>query len=265
LAEFEEALVFAHQRGLGETAAALEANCPALEAELGRVDEALERARRVANSAEIHGHTHVVLEVRSVQIALRLARGEDVATTEAEWLVASARELHAADSIVMGLAPAAAALARPAPALARTLLAELERTAGAHETPYYARQLPAMVRTALDTGDSTLAQTLVRAIVVRYPLEEHAAASAQALLAEHAGEVERAAVRYARAAAGWDAFGNVPERAYALLGEGRCLRTLGRAGAEQPLLEARELFGSMGFRPALGEVESLLGQHAVAP
>ena len=40
----------------------------------------------------------------------------------------------------------------------------------------------------------------------------------------------------------WREFGNVPERAYALLGRGRCLIALGHAGAEVPLAEARDLF-----------------------
>jgi class 3 adenylate cyclase len=35
---------------------------------------------------------------------------------------------------------------------------------------------------------------------------------------------------------------DVPERAYALLGQGRCLRALGRPAAEEPLHEARDLF-----------------------
>jgi hypothetical protein len=176
-----------------------------------------------------------------------------------------ARELHAADSLVMALGPAAAVLAKTSPRSARALLAELEASPGAHETPYYARQIPAMVRMALSVHDAALADALVRPVVRRYPLEEHAVASARALLAEHQRELEDAAAQYAEAALGWQAFGNVPERAYALLGEGRCRRALGITGAEDPLLEAHDLFASMGYGPALEEVESLLGQPAAAP
>ena len=50
----------------------------------------------------------------------------------------------------------------------------------------------------------------------------------------------------------------MPERAYALLGQGRCLAALGKPEAEEPLREARELFASMGFAPALAETEALL-------
>ncbi len=69
---------------------------------------------------------------------------------------------------------------------------------------------------------------------------------------------------YADAAERWREFGNVPERAYALLGHGRSLVALGQPGAEQPLNEARELFASMGYKPALEETEKLLAAVAAA-
>jgi len=69
---------------------------------------------------------------------------------------------------------------------------------------------------------------------------------------------------YADAATRWQAFGHVPEHAYALLGQGRCLRALGVPGAEHPLTEARDLFASMRYQPALAETEALLGQAQAA-
>ena len=69
---------------------------------------------------------------------------------------------------------------------------------------------------------------------------------------------------YAEAAERWRAFGNVPERAYALLGQGRCLAALGDPEAEGPLREAHELFASMGYKPALAETEALLGEGEIA-
>jgi hypothetical protein len=47
----------------------------------------------------------------------------------------------------------------------------------------------------------------------------------------------------------------VPELAYALLGRGRCLRQLGDDGAEDALSEARELFSSLGYGPAMAQTE----------
>ena len=69
-----------------------------------------------------------------------------------------------------------------------------------------------------------------------------------------------AARLYREAGERWQQFGNLPERAYALLGQGRCLRALGDASAEVPLAEARDLLASMGYKPALAETEKLLAE-----
>jgi len=265
LADFEEGIVFCGQRGLRESAAQLESNCPLLLAELGRPEEALERAARLAVALEASGDTHSLIEVRAVELASRLARGEQGARGEADWLIEAARESGAVDITGFALASAAGALATEAPERASALLAELEQAAGARGTPYYARQLPAMLRTALAAGDPVLAKRLTDGLEPRYPLDEHALCAARAQLAEHAGDHADAATVYAEAAARWQKFGNVPEQAHALLGQGRCLLALGRPGAEQPLGEARDLFAAMGYKPALAETEALLEQTAAAP
>jgi hypothetical protein len=147
---------------------------------------------------------------------------------------------------------------------ARALLAEIEQTAGVRETPYYARQLPAMLRTALAAGDPALAKRLADAFEPRHPLNEHALCAARAQLAETAGEQAEAAELYAEAAKRWQQFGNVPERAYALLGQGRCLLALGQPADETPLAAARALFVSMSYKPALAETNTLLQQTTAA-
>jgi class 3 adenylate cyclase/tetratricopeptide (TPR) repeat protein len=269
LASFEQCVAFCEQRGLAERAAAIEGNCPSLLLELGRPEEALERAARVASALEASGMTHFLAEVRAAELASRLARGEQAAPGEADWLIQTARASGAAESPVFGLAPAAAAaLAAEAPEQASALLAEIEQTPGAHETAYYARELPAMVRTALAAGDPELAKRLTDGLDPGYPLEEHALRAAHAQLAEHAGDHPEAAALYADAAARWQQFGNVPEQAHALLGQGRCLIALdepaSEPASEMPLTHARELFESMGYKPALAETEALLTQGEAA-
>jgi hypothetical protein len=69
---------------------------------------------------------------------------------------------------------------------------------------------------------------LTDGVDARYPLNDHALCTARPQLAEHAGDPGEAASLYAEAARRWRRFGNVPERAYALLGQGRCLVALGR-------------------------------------
>jgi class 3 adenylate cyclase/tetratricopeptide (TPR) repeat protein len=265
LADFEGAIAFCKQRGLLEIAVVLEANCLVLLAELGRPDEALERAHRLAPTLEEGGMMQDLCEARASELVIRVERGEAVAGTELEWLIASARAVRAHDVTGFALAVAATALSRDSPERTRGLLAEVAALVGLRENPYYARRLPAMVRTALGTRDSILATRLVDALEPRYPLDHCALSSTRANLAEHAAKREEAAALYADAAGRWRDFGNVPERAYALLGQGRCLLALGRAEAEEPLREARGLFQSMGFKPALAETEALLEQAAAAP
>jgi ATP/maltotriose-dependent transcriptional regulator MalT len=155
-------------------------------------------------------------------------------------------------------------LARGRPEQARALLSELEQLAGTRADPYYASVLPGLVRAAHALADPALAARLADGVAPRTPLFEHALAACHAQLAEAAGEHAQAAALYAEAAQRWQEFGNVPERAYALLGQGRCLAALGKLEAEGPLREARELFASMGYKPALAETEALLAQTAAA-
>jgi hypothetical protein len=261
LIDFEQGIAFCEQRGLAESAAALEANCPGLLVELGRTEEALERAGQLAATVEASGTTHLLIELRSVELAGRLARGEHEAADAAAWLIQAARQSGAADMIALALAPAAITLGNQGSAL----LAELEQAPGARETTYYARQLAAMSRIALAAEDSALAKRLAAGLEPRYPLDEHALCAVRAQLAEHSGDHADAANLYAEAGARWQEFGNVPERAYALLGHGRCLLALSRPEAEKPLREASDLFGVMGYKPALAETEALLEQVAAAP
>jgi hypothetical protein len=262
LAAFEQGIAFCEQRGLANMGAALAADCPGLLVELARADEALERADRLAASAEASGDTHVLIWVRALELATRLARGESEALTGiADWLVETVRAGALSDVTVEALSSAAAArLAAAAPEQARALLAELEQTPGVRGTPYYARQLPGMLRNALAAGDPVLAKRLADGLEPLFPLREHALCSARAQLAEAAGDHADAATLYSEAAARWQGFGNVPERAHALLGQGRCLLALGDPASEQPLRQAAELFSAMGYRPALAEAKALLEQ-----
>ena len=106
-----------------------------------------------------------------------------------------------------------------------------------------------MLRTALAAGDPDLARRLADGLEPAIPLREHALCAARAQLAEHAGDHADAATLYAEAAARWQQFGNVPERAYALLGQGRCLLALGDPAAEQPLRQARGAVQLDGLPP----------------
>jgi hypothetical protein len=148
------------------------------------------------------------------------------------------------------------------PEQAQALLNELDQLAATRTDLDYASLLPSLLRVALALDDPPLARRLTIGVEPITPSHEHALASAQAQLAEAAGDHTAAAQLYHEAAERWQRFGNVPERAYALLGEGRCSAALGKPEAEEPLREARELFASTGYKPALAETEALLGGSA---
>ena len=121
------------------------------------------------------------------------------------------------------------------------------------------------VRAALAAGAPDLAAELAGALQPRYPLEQHAMVTARALLAEHHGQHAEAAALFATAAGRWKRFEVPWEHAQALLGQGRCQLALGQpAEAREPLRTAREIFSSLGARPALAEVDRLLVQATAA-
>jgi class 3 adenylate cyclase/tetratricopeptide (TPR) repeat protein len=264
LATFEAGIAFCEKRGLSEAAVHLRASRPGLLVELGRIEEALEQIGAQIVEHEETSLIHTLIELRSVELLTHLARGERPEDSRVEWIIAAARESGAIDITGLALAAAAAALVGKTPERACSLLAEAESLRGARGSPYFARQLAALVRTALDGGDANLAARLASGSELRSPLDEHARMAAQAQIAETGGDLGEAASFYADAAARWQQFGNVPEHAHALLGQGRCLLALADPAAEQPLRQAAELFSSMSYRPALAETNALLEKIAAA-
>jgi hypothetical protein len=108
------------------------------------------------------------------------------------------------------------------------------------------------VRTALALEQPQLDQALVDGVEARTPLVGHARCAARGELTEAAEEHVEAAALYSEAVERWREFGNIPERAYALLRTGPPPGDPGESEAEEPLRPARELFASTGFAPAAG-------------
>jgi hypothetical protein len=181
-----------------------------------------------------------------------------------DWLESTSRGTGAVDHAVLGLGASALAPAGLGEdERAAALLAEIEATPGARANWGYAIHLPTMVRSALGIGDRELAERLVDGVEPRYPYAEQALVAANAALAEARGDLQ-AADAYAEAADRWERFGVVPEQAFALLGQGRCLVGLARpTEAVHVLDQAREIFDSLGAEPALGETDALL-QEAIS-
>ena len=265
LAACREGLDFCERRGIVEFALAISIMSLKFTAARGRPDEALAEAEPLAERAEAASSV-MSIRARSVQLQVLAERGEPGrGAADAERLAATARETAEPQQIAPGFAAAAQLLlAQGKRDQAHALLHELEQTAGTRADIEYAADLPGLVRCALALQDKELAARLTEGIEPGTPLAEHALCATRAALTEAAGNPAEAAALYAGAAERWAEFGHAPERAYALLGRGRCLLTLGHSDAKEPLQEARELFKSMGYNPALEETDTLLEQTTAA-
>ena len=190
-------------------------------------------------------------------------RGELSQTGLMDWIqqtVAKARELGEPQYLGGLLALAAIALTSVGKVRdAIPLLAELEHVPNVRHTQDYLRSLPDIVRVAIAAGDADLGRRLANGLEPVYQLDQHAAVTVRALLAEQHGGHAEAAALFRDAAGRWERFEVPWEQAHALLGQGRCLLTLGRrTEAGEPLRTARGIFASLGANPLLADANRLL-------
>jgi tetratricopeptide (TPR) repeat protein len=251
-------IAFAQARGLIEQANWTTSSTLYPLTDLGRFDEALEAAARVTEYLDVTEPSLELWGIRAAQARILTIRGRAAEATD--WLEGlESSSSGSTDFIVIGLG--ASALVRAGtgdgPAAA-ALLNEIERSPGVRRNQYYSQFLPALVRTALSVGEPELADRLTTG-VDRHPYFRHAVVAATAALQEAGGDFRVAAPTYADAVERWERFGVVPERAFALLGEGRCLVELNRsAEASSVLRAARAIFDELGAAPALAETDALL-------
>ena len=250
-----EAIAFCERRGIADVRLQNLAVVPAFLAELGQTEQALAEADLVTEPLRASGD-FAWIHLRALQIRLLVERGTGEQVDDLDELVSAARETTLPGVVGHALRVGSCLLlVQGERQRAHAFLREAVEL-GALE----ATDLGWMGRNALALGEPALAERLAERLEVGGPADDHAQVAAQAQLAEAGGGPETAARLYRQAAEGWKRFGDVPERAYALLGQGRCLLALGDPGADQPLAEARELFVSMGYKPALAETEGLLQQ-----
>ncbi len=228
-------------------------------AELGRTEQALAEVDVVAGPLEASGDL-AYLYLRAFQFGLLAERGSSDLPRDLGQLVDAARETHLPGMIAATLAAAAQLLLTGGqPERAGAKLRELDDLGIIN--PW---ELNPLLRIALALDDLALAERLAGRLDDVSLRGQHARLSARGQLAEARGDHVAAAHLYEDAAEGWQKFGSVPERAYALLGRGRCLHVLAKGEAEEPLRIARELFALMGYQPALTETETLLASGELA-
>jgi tetratricopeptide (TPR) repeat protein len=214
--------------------------------DLGQWDDVLRIGDEVLAAARVAQVTAMVQPMRARVLA---QRGDlEGAAAACASVLPLVREIGIAQ--VAGPAfPIAAAIAfacgdrTEAVALLREL-AELGRDSPGLRVWY----LDEAVRTAVALGEQTLGEELIANIEPVLEREVNAVIGGRAILAEAAGEPERAAELYRQVAERWAAYGYVVERAHALAGLGRC------AGDRAAAAEARDIFVSLGVRAPLADV-----------
>jgi class 3 adenylate cyclase/tetratricopeptide (TPR) repeat protein len=229
----------------------------------GRHEEVLALVAEMAPRLEASGDVFDLTGVRAAQARIFALRGQGAELTEVlEWLEPAARGAEDPQIVVNGLGSAASVRAELGQDDATAaLLSEVESYPGARDNQSYPVLFAAMVRAALQIGQLALAELLVTGFEPRYPYAEHALVAANAALTEARGDLHAAADAYADAADRWERFGVVPEQAFALLGQGRCLVGLSRpTDAAAVLQHAREIFARLQAAPALTETDALLQQ-----
>jgi class 3 adenylate cyclase/tetratricopeptide (TPR) repeat protein len=259
-----DGIAFARARGLTErvditTQSALDALV-----DTGGHDEVLEVVADMAERLEASGNVVDLAGVRANQARIVALRGQGGQMAVLEWLESAARRSEDPHLVVCSLGSSALARAVLGQDEATAaLLTEIEGYPRARETGYYPALLPAMVRTALGIGEPALAERLMSGVEPRTPYAERALVAANASLSEARGDLRAAADAYTDVADRWERFGVVPEQAFALLGQGRCLLGLSRPTEAAPILKhAREIFTRLQAAPALAETDVLLASAA---
>jgi tetratricopeptide (TPR) repeat protein len=227
--------------------------------DLGDWDEVLRIDDEIASWERERGRSSMGVFAPPSVAKIFTARGElPAAAAVVEELVPRAREVEGQGAMWAVLAAAAGEeAARGESASAVALLQEFEQL-----TPDVAEVLgwlPEIARVCARTGELGVLERLLAAAGALHPRLGRWVWSPRAIFAEASGDHEEAETLYARAEREWNELGFVVERAYALLGLGRCRLALGRpADAAQPLGETRGIFAKLGARPLVADADELL-------
>jgi class 3 adenylate cyclase/tetratricopeptide (TPR) repeat protein len=254
------AIEFAERRGAVDSAMWTRAETTWMLYDSGEWDELLRVAEQVLAWDLGRGITQVTALVLPRKALVLAHRGREAGAADivAEMLP-RAREITDAQVLFPSLGAAAYVEHARGNAAAAAELAREYFEATADRLGWRSSFLTELVPGLIAAGELALADELVREVEFRSPRDENAALSAGAMLAEARGDMEEALDGHERAAAGWAEFGHALKRATALLGQGRCLLTLGRpAEATGPLTEARETLTGLGAVKLLAETDAAL-------
>jgi hypothetical protein len=265
---WDSAVEFSRVRGFSTEA--YWAECGRLEVlfDLGRWDEVLETAEAVEawDREEGGGQMRTFAQVYRAMVLTRRGEVQPAVLLEEEFLP-RLRILQRAEFLAPGLTLAAVLEElRGHDAMAGQLVEEYVRTTAGHDA-YRLHFLPDAARVLAATGRLERLETLLAGVTEDQPRTvrtRNALETARAVAAEARGDHDDAAGRYARCAAAWLSYGSIPERAHALLGEGRSRRALGDPEGGDRLRAAREVYAALGAAASVRDVDALLSDAAAA-
>jgi hypothetical protein len=253
---------FAEARGLDEMVLHLRAGMLGPMLDIGALAAILELVPGLRRDAEAADDELALLMVLSVELLALTLLGESAEADILDRLRSSAQRSGRADIEVLPLS--ALALSHSSSGDdegVMRVLGEIEDIPGIEGVIELPAVLPALARAAIGAGHLDAASRLGDRLTSRFPYAEHALVAANAAITEAGGDPQAAADAFADAAERWERFGVVPERAFALLGQGRCLVGVSRPTEAAPVLQhAREIFERLRAAPALAETDELLAR-----
>jgi class 3 adenylate cyclase/tetratricopeptide (TPR) repeat protein len=262
---YRQGIEFAERRGISEIALWISVEMASPLIRTGALDEALALAERLTPVFEAAGTVNGLVRSRCMTALVLAYKGRFAEAMEPiDRAVEAAASAGAIEGTIFSLQIGGMVHAGSGDkATAVALLTRLADDEHASSSSTYAFFLPDTVRSAIAAGDASLAERLSDAMLGSLPDQDHGRAANRAALTEARGGAAEAAGLYMEAAKGWEAFGVVTERAFALLGQGRCLVELGRLDeAAEPLRIARQLFAAMGAQPSVAATDALLQRTA---
>ena len=257
LETLERGFELASQRGLAEAAMYLRTSALGPQFDLGDWDRLLQDAEEVRTWSESHSLTYLRLwtEFRQAEVLVHRGRRARAAALAARFLP-GAYAIGELETLAPALTIAALIeQAQGRPGAAGELVDEFASATDGRGTWQRANHLPDLVRLCVATGRRQLADELVDRAYLPAPRHRHGRLTAQAVIAEASGDLDRAARAYGQAATRWAEYGHRFECGRALLGLGRCLLLQHRPEAQQHLQEAQEIFSRLDARPLLAETE----------
>jgi len=257
----QEAIEFTERRGLVEGTAWIRSATLTPLLDLGRWDEAVDTANALISWERDHGGQYMSEMAHQIKAQVLLWRGEvNAARVLAREFLPRARTIDDLQLLVPALAVAAAIeQATGQHTAARRLVEEIQRVVGDRGGGrwYLGQHIADLVRVCLVMGRRATAEALAAQAHDGVARNRHGLLAAHAALAEGAGELDQAALRYDEAAAHWADYGHQLERARAraLLGAGRCHLALGRPESQLRVRDARIVLASLNAKLLLAEAD----------